>query len=207
MDNVTWLRWSEGMKLVCRAAALLAPLALCAGLLVAGPAEAAPVEQVSAKAACQRTLASYPILQPGDRKAAVRTLQCSLNDVGVGPVVVDGFYGPQTKAAVKEITDGFEGTGVPHPYRINNGFWVLLFGRQLPNSNLALGAHGSAVTVLQRALRAAGATIVVDGNFGVQTEKVVKAYQREMSVHPANGVVNADTRFFLKMGGVFGELS
>ena len=37
---------------------------------------------------------------------------------GVGPVVVDGYYGPQTKAAVKEITDGFEGTGAPHPYRI-----------------------------------------------------------------------------------------
>ena len=116
-----------------------------------------PVEHVAAKAKCQRTLASYPILRPGDRKAAVRTLQCSLNDVGVGPVVVDGFYGPQTKAAVKEITDGFEGTGVPHPYRINNGFWVLLFGRQLPDSNLAIGAHGPTVKVLQRALRAAGA--------------------------------------------------
>ncbi len=87
----------------------------------------------------------------------MRTLQCSLNDVGVGPVAVDGFYGPQTKAAVKEITDGFEGTGVPHPYRINNGLWTLLFGRQLPDSNLALGAHGPAVKVLQRALRAAGA--------------------------------------------------
>ena len=45
--------------------------------------------------------------------------------MGVGPVVVDGFYGPQTKAAVKEIADGFEGTG-PHSYRINNGFWTLL---------------------------------------------------------------------------------
>ena len=109
----------------------------------------------------------------------MRTLQCSLNDVGVGPVVVDGFYGPQTKAAVKEITDGFEGTGVPHPYRINNGFWVLLFGRQLPDSNLAIGAHGPTVKVLQRALRAAGGDIVVDGNFGAQTEAVVKAYQRE----------------------------
>jgi peptidoglycan hydrolase-like protein with peptidoglycan-binding domain len=85
--------------------------------------------------------------------------------------------------------------------------WTLLFGVQLPDSKLALGAHGSAVTVLQRALRAAGATIVVDGNFGTQTEKVVKAYQKEMGVHPANGVVNENTRFFLGMGGVFGELS
>ena len=105
------LRWSVEMTFVRRAAALVAPLVLFAGLLVAGPAQAVPYEQVVGKPKCQRTLASYPILRPGDRKAAVRTLQCSLNDVGVGPVVVDGFYGPQTKAAVKEITDGFEGTG------------------------------------------------------------------------------------------------
>ena len=194
------------MTSIRRAAALLAPLALCAGLLVAGPAEAAPVERVAAKAKCRRTLASYPILRPGDRKPAVRTLQCSLNDVGVGPVVVDGFYGPQTKAAVKEITDGFEGTGAPHPYRINNGFWVLLFGRQLPDSNLAIGAHGPVVKVLQRALRAAGAKIVVDGSFGAQTEAAVKRYQKAQSVKQT-GVVNANTRFFLGMGGVIGQLN
>jgi peptidoglycan hydrolase-like protein with peptidoglycan-binding domain len=207
MDNDCGGAVGSGMASRRRAAALLAPLALCAGLLVAGPAEAAPVEHGSAKANCQRTLASYPILRPGDRKAAVRTLQCSLNDVGVGPVVVDGFYGPQTKAAVKEITDGFEGPGLPHPYRINNGFWVLLFGRQLPDSNLAIGAHGPTVKVLQRALRAAGGDLVVDGNFGAQTEKVVKAYQNEHHVRPANGVVNENTRFFLGMGGVFGDLN
>jgi peptidoglycan hydrolase-like protein with peptidoglycan-binding domain len=203
------VRWSGSMTLVRRAAALLAPLALLCGLMADAPAQARATDltRPAAKPACARTLASYPILKPGDRKAAVRTLQCSLNDVGVGPVAVDGFYGPQTKAAVKEITDGFEGTGIPHPYRINNGFWVLLFGRQLPDSNLALGAHGATVKILQRALRAAGADIVVDGDFGAQTERVVKAYQKEMSVRPANGVVNADTRFFLGMGGVFGDLN
>jgi peptidoglycan hydrolase-like protein with peptidoglycan-binding domain len=188
--------------------ALLLPLAV--GLVV-GPTASADTASAPAVAGvgvhCHRTLASYPILRPGDRKAAVRTLQCSLNDVGVGPVVVDGFYGPQTKAAVKEITDGFEGTGAPHPYRINNGFWVLLFGRQLPDSNLAIGAHGPTVKVLQRALRAAGADIVVDGSFGLQTEKVVKAYQKEHHVRPANGVVNENTRFFLSMGGVLGDLN
>ncbi len=190
-----------------RTAALLVPLALVYGLLAA-PGQATPARDAerAGKPACARTLASYPILRPGDRRAAVRTLQCSLNDVGVGPVVVDGFYGPQTKAAVKEITDNFEGPG-PHSYRINNGFWVLLFGRQLPDSKLAIGAHGPAVKVLQRALRAAGGTLAVDGNFGTQTERVVKAYQREHRVRPANGVVNDDTRFFLGMGGVFGDLS
>jgi len=194
--------------LVRRAVALLAPVALLSGLLVSGPAGSAPAthQARAAAAQCKRTLPAYPILKPGDRKEAVRTLQCSLNDVGVGPVVVDGFYGPQTKAAVKEITDGFEGTGVPHPYRINNGFWVLLFGRQLPDSNLAIGAHGPVVKVLQRALRAAGATVAVDGNFGTQTEAAVKRYQKANRVKQT-GVVDEDTRFFLGMGGVIGQLS
>ena len=31
------------------------------------------------------------------------------------------------------------------------------------------------------------------------------AYQKEHHVGPANGVVNDDTRFFLDMGGVFGD--
>jgi peptidoglycan hydrolase-like protein with peptidoglycan-binding domain len=61
--------------------------------------------------------------------------------------------------------------------------------------------------MLQRALRAAGADIVVDGSFGLQTEKVVKAYQKEHHVRPANGVVNENTRFVLSMGGVLGDLN
>ena len=33
------------------------------------------------------------------------------------------------------------------------------------------------------------------------------SYQKKHRVVPANGVVNADTRFFLNMGGVLGNLS
>jgi peptidoglycan hydrolase-like protein with peptidoglycan-binding domain len=203
------------MTPVRRAAALFVPTAvLAATLLVTPPAQSVPAPQAGERVAqrqaqgaaqCRRTLPTYPILRPGDRGRSVRTLQCSLNDVGVGPVVVDGSYGPQTKAAVREIVDGFEGEPT-HPYRINNGFWVLLFGRQLPDSNLAVGAHGPAVTVLQRALRAAGAELVVDGSFGAQTERAVKAYQKANRV-PQSGVVNERTRFFLGMGGVIGHLS
>jgi peptidoglycan hydrolase-like protein with peptidoglycan-binding domain len=184
-------------------------LALLGGLLLPGLstwATAGPV--TTAKASCQRTLPAYPVLRPGDRSQAVRTLQCTLNDLDleVGPVVVDGFYGPQTQAAVKEIVDGFEGTHHPHPYRVNNGFWVLLFGRQLPNSNLAVGAHGPVVKVLQRALRAAGATLVVDGDFGTQTESAVKRYQKAVGGRQT-GVVNERTRFYLSMGAVIGQLN
>ena len=177
------------------AATVLAPV-------TALPAEAAP-SATQDQATCQRTLASYPVLRPGDRRPAVRTLQCVLNDAGWGPVVVDGFYGPQTRQAVRRVEAGFEGPA-PSPGRINNGFWVLLFGQQLPDRNLQLGQHGPAVGTLQRALRAAGATIAVDAQFGPQTRSVVRAYQRRHGF-AATGVVNANTRFILAMGGVLGQ--
>jgi peptidoglycan hydrolase-like protein with peptidoglycan-binding domain len=183
--------------------AVLAALTL--GLLAPAAAQAAPTaEHTSARAAsCHRTLAHYPVVNPGERSQAVRTLQCLLNDDGYGPVAVDGFYGPQTRAAVTRVEDGFEGPA-PAPGRINNGFWVLLFGQHLPDRTLRSGQHGSAVTTLQRALRAAGASIVVDGSFGPQTKRVVKAYQRAQDL-PATGVVGERTHFFLAMGAVIGS--
>jgi peptidoglycan hydrolase-like protein with peptidoglycan-binding domain len=191
---------------VRRLLALAVPLALGTFLVLVPPATASVAASSHAAAAqCKRTLPAYPVLRPGDRGRAVKTLQCSLNDLGLGPVVVDGYYGPQTKAAVKEIVDGFEGHPA-RPYRINNGFWVLLFGRQLPDSKLAIGAHGGAVRVLQRALRAAGADLVVDGDFGPQTEQAVQRYQEANGVRPS-GTINARTRFFLAMGGVIGQLN
>jgi peptidoglycan hydrolase-like protein with peptidoglycan-binding domain len=187
-----------------------AALLSAAPLMPAVPATAADPDGAAIHAVqkdgCRRTLPRYPILKPGARRPAVRTLQCSLNDVGVGPVAVDGFYGKQTRAAVSRIEDGFEGDGPPHPGRINNGFWTILFGAQLPDRRLELGDHGRAVKVLQRALRAAGGDLVVDGDFGTQTKGVVQAYQREHGLS-TTGRVGADTRFILAMGGVFGELS
>lgn len=187
--------------------------AVAAAVLLAGsPSSAAALDPddpaapgAPARAACHRTLPVYPVLRPGDRGRSVATLQCSLNDVGVGPVAVDGFYGPQTKAAVREIVDTFEGEPA-RPYRINNGFWVLLFGRQLPDRDLAVGAHGRVVKVLQRALRAAGAELAVDGDFGSQTERAVARYQKANDVRPT-AVVDDDTRFLLAMGAVIGRLN
>lgn len=170
--------------------------------LVPGAAEAAPTYD---RGGCHRTLASYPILEPGDRGPGVRTLQCALNDAGYGPVEVDGRYGPETRSGVRRVENTFEGDP-PHPGRINNGFWTLLFGRQLPSRVLRTGDHGHAVTVLQRALRAAGGDLVVDGWFGPQTRSVVRAYQRHWNYRPT-GRTNEETVFMLAQGGVFGRLS
>src|SRR4051812_18442686 len=122
-----------------RLATLLAPVVLLAGL-AAAPAHAAQ-QPAPAAGHCQRTLPAYPILRPGDRQPAVRTLQCSLNDFGVGPVWVDGYYGRQTRRAVWHIVRNFEGGAPERPFRINNGLWTILFGCQLPNHQLVQGDH------------------------------------------------------------------
>jgi peptidoglycan hydrolase-like protein with peptidoglycan-binding domain len=183
---------------------VLAFLVVVSALAVAAPVEAAQ-RPAAESGSCQRTLPSYPVLQLGDRAPAVRTLQCSLNDLGLGPVVVDGYYGRQTRRAVWQIVKSFEGGPPPHPFRIDNGMWTLMFGCQLPDRQLAEGDRGHAVVVLQRALRAAGATIVVDGDFGPQTTAVVKQYQAAQG-NAQTGRVEARTRFMLCMGGVIGEL-
>jgi peptidoglycan hydrolase-like protein with peptidoglycan-binding domain len=184
---------------------VLVLLAVLAGLASTAPADAVP-QPAAQRAACQRTLASYPILHLGDRGPAVRTLQCSLNDLGLGPVAVDGYYGRQTRRAVWKIVSHFEGDVPEHPFRINNGMWTLLFGCQLPDHQLVEGDHGHAVTVLQRALRAAGGAIAVDGDFGPQTTAVVKQYQKAYD-YAQTGRVDGDTRFMLCMGGVIGQLN
>ncbi len=137
----------------------------------------------------------------------MRTLQCSLNDVGVGPVVVDGFYGPQTKAAVKEITDGFEGTGARTPTGSTTASGCCSSAASCRDSNLA---HRGARPGRQGAPAGApgrGRHLVVDGSFGAQTETVVKRLPEGAPRPARNGVVDEDTRFFLGMGGVIGQLN
>lgn len=187
-------------RLIALLSVLVGLITAATGLLAPASSAVSAAPHAPAETGCHRTLAHYPVLLPGDRGAAVRTLQCALNDAGRAPVVVDGFYGPQTRAAVRHIEAGFEGPA-PRPGRINNGFWVLLFGRHLPDRDLRLGQHGPAVRTLQRALRAAGGDIVVDGSFGRQTQRLVRHYQRRMHVR-ATGVIRENTRFFLVMGAV-----
>lgn len=182
---------------------ILALLLLSLAVVPGAPATSAT--SVEPRAGCHRTLASYPVVEPGDRGRAVRTLQCALNDAGYGPVTVDGRYGPETRSGVRRVEKTFEGDP-PDPGRVNNGFWTLLFGRQLPSRVLRLGDHGPAVKVLQRALRAAGGDLVVDGDFGPQTRSVVRAYQRHWNYRPT-GRTDQRTVFMLAQGGVFGRLS
>ena len=175
--------------------AALLPLLLAVAVAAAIP----EVAHASPAAQCRRTLPHYPVLSPGDRRPAVRTLQCAINDLGLGPVAVDGYYGLQTKRALSTIVRNFEGDP-PHPYRITRGFWTLLYGVQLPDRTLTEGDSGHAVTVLQRALRAGGYQVTVDGDFGPETKRVVTAFQEDHGT-TATGEVDEGTRFLLATGG------
>jgi peptidoglycan hydrolase-like protein with peptidoglycan-binding domain len=181
-----------------RLVALLALTALAMAPQLLSPPSYAGSAAAPAAAECRRTLATYPTLHPGDRRPAVRTLQCALNDLGPGHVVVDGFYGPQTRRAVARIEGQFEG-GPVNPGEIGPAFWQMLYGCQLPNRSLERGDQGHAVVTLQRALRAGGAEIAVDGDFGAQTESVLKAFQRSFN-HTATGRTDRDTRYLICWG-------
>ena len=165
-------------------------------------ATATATDPGSVAGACERTLPAYPVLQPGAKGPAVRTLQCFLNDADYGPVAVDGVYGAQTRAAVTKVESGFEGPA-PKPGRIDDGMWVLLISRTLGDATLKVGSKGADVVTLQRALRAAGGTITVDGTFGAQTKKVVQRFQQANRIGD-DGVVGEDTLFLLKMGATIG---
>lgn len=177
-------------------ASLSLPLALGVSGVVAGPA---PATHAATAPECRRTLPHYPELDPGDRRPAVRTLQCLVNDIGLGPVVVDGYYGPQTKDALTRIVMAREGDA-PHPYRVVAYFWCQLFGVQLPDRVLEPGDRGRAVRTLQRALRAFGLRVVIDGDFGPQTERAVKQFQQVGNAMRATGRVDEQTRYFLAGG-------
>lgn len=161
-----------------------------------------PTDPGSVAGACERTLPAYPVLEPGATAPAVRSLQCFLNDADYGPVAVDGVYGAQTRAAVTKVESTFEGPA-PKPGRIDAGMWVLLISRSLGDGTLKVGSKGADVVTLQRALRAAGGTITVDGDFGSETKKVVKRFQQANRIGD-DGVVGDETLFLLKMGATIG---
>jgi peptidoglycan hydrolase-like protein with peptidoglycan-binding domain len=171
-------------------------------LLVAaflGPTAAAAPTSGGQRAACQRTLASYPEITRGTTSKAVRSLQCVLNDAGFGPLTVDGFYGPETQGAIKELTDGFE-CCIENPLKVRTWYWVILFTASHELTGLERGDSGIRVKTLQRALRADGGTLAVDGDFGGQTERALKTFQEKCG-DKQTGRVDQQTLFELSQGG------
>lgn len=207
MERITQHTSRVCSKTITRTATIVLTTGLTAGSLwLATPAadagqrpDAAPV---ATAAVCHRTLPAYPVVHPGDHGAAVSALQCLLNDSGLGLVIIDGWYGPQTKAAVLKVARGTEGP-VDTSGRVDPTVWTSIISRALSGRVLRTGSSGRDVVTLQRSLRAQGCTISVDGSFGGQTAAVVKRFQRATGNVP-DGIVGEATRFALQSGGAAG---
>ena len=183
-----------------RALVLSVFIAVVAALPGASAAAVVPAASSSVvKPECRRTLPAYPEIQPGTTSRAVRTLQCVLNDTQFGPVTVDGFYGPETRAAIKRLTDNFE-CCIENRFLVRTWYWTILFSQSHRLRGLELGDSGIRVKTLQRALRADGETLVIDGDFGPETRAQVRVFQEKCDIK-VTGRVNDQTSFFFSQGG------
>ncbi|GAB3434284.1 hypothetical protein GCM10027517_02180 [Phycicoccus ginsengisoli] len=130
---------------------------------------AGTVSRDATRTATEYTALITTVLRSGSRGAAVKSLQRAL-----GGVAVDGAYGPRTVAAVQAFQ---RGQRLPVTGVTDAKVWRALERRDHPltayyDTVLRAGSRGTAVTVLQRALR-----VTPDGAFGPQTAAAVKALQ------------------------------
>ena len=120
---------------------------------------------------------------------------------------IDGNFGPKTQDAVKSFQQGSNLTpdGVVGPLT-----WNALPAD--PNTpRLAHGASGSAVSGLQKGLRAFGGANTttdpgpIDGSFGSRTESAVRAYQTQQNL-TVDGIVG-DQTWWVPAGGAGATLA
>ena len=115
----------------------------------------------------------WPVLSQGARGVQVRSLQYLLNARG-GALVVDGVFGPRTKAAVLafQSSHGLVGNGVA-----GASTWLRLI------VNVQFGSTGPAVKAVQDQFNfrnlsgIASKGLAVDGMFGPKTNAKVRGFQ------------------------------
>lgn len=130
------------------------------------------------------SLSSYPRLDEGDSGTAVHTLECLLKERGYS-VSVDGDFGSSTTKAI----DAFRGTLGWGPTNGNttSSTWTALLSAGSKPRVLKRGSVGEAVWRLQRALRAAGESVSINGVYDGKTVSAVKGYRS------ANGLSSYET--------------
>lgn len=136
----------------------------------------------------------------------VKTIQRLLNRHGAG-IGVDGIFGPQTDAAVRNFqsrrglaVDGVVGPNTRAALAGNGGG-----NGSMPNLvSLRHNPRGAHVEEIQRLLNRHGAGIGVDGIFGPQTDAAVRSFQSRKGL-TVDGVVGPNTRAALNGSGGGGE--
>jgi len=131
---------------------------------------------------------AHPTIKIGSQGSAVRTAQRHLKARYYDPGPVDGWFGSKTEKAVKYYQSDREldADGI-----IGSRTWA-----RLDPPTVQSGSTGDAVKLLQRLLKRyhydpwdPGA---VDGDFGPNTEKAVKQFQRDTNLED-DGIVGPET--------------
>jgi hypothetical protein len=133
--------------------------------------------------AMPRPLLTYPgrLIKQGERNAGiVKAVQTRLNEVGCGPVDVDGEFGEQTEGAVRTFQLRFtdvDGLPLKVDGVIGSISWASLFGIQTVDTVLHPDA---ALPLLTKVLQVAGTQVGVEevprgSNRGPQVDKYIEA--------------------------------
>lgn len=125
---------------------------------------------------------SWPTVSQGAKGNNVVSIQLLLNARG-SSLAVDGDFGPKTAAAVKSFqsSHGLKRNGV-----VNSATWSALI------ITTKQGSTGSAVTALQKQLKAHGLRLAIDGIFGPETAKAVRQFQHSARID-VDGIAGPQT--------------
>jgi Putative peptidoglycan-binding domain-containing protein len=199
----------QAMKAVIRVLLGLFALSVCLTLAAptvsAQPAASSSPSQAVTAFIPVSNLPAWPVLGQGSNsdwpRSTVRSLQYLLNARGAH-LVVDGFFGPRTDAAVRSYqrTHGLVVDGI-----VGARTWSALI------VTVQRGSVGPAVKALQdqgnaRADGGGASTpvLAVDGIFGPRTERWVQGFQEAIAPHvfgfPVDGIVGPLTWSLLITG-------
>lgn len=132
-------------------------------------------------------------VQKGDENNDVLIWQGLLYCLGYDPVALDGTFGNRTEQATEALQTAkkLNATGIADRYT-----WAKALGYTRPTHTvLKRGSKGQEVRYMQRLLFNAGFPVEIDGKFGANTEKAVKAFKDAIwpESAPNNGVVGTET--------------
>jgi peptidoglycan hydrolase-like protein with peptidoglycan-binding domain len=143
------------------------------------------------------TTTVHNTLMEGSVGEEVTYLQQLLNKKSHATIVVDGYFGEETKQMVQiyQRNHGLKVDGI-----VGEKTWSSLEGNQtasaaptLTKSTLMEGSVGDEVTYLQQLLnKKSRATIAVDGYFGSETKQMVQIYQQNYGL-VVDGIVGEKT--------------
>ena len=165
--------------------------------LMLNPNYVLQVAELTCEAVCEflnvpyiaRELTNYPTIRQGSKGNFVKILQYLLNEYGAN-IVVDGDFGGATLRAVTNFqrNNNLTADGI-----VGRNTWNKILNINPSSEVLRRGNKSSAVLFLQRLLLSYLYPVTdLDGIFGPETERAVRAFQQENGLS-IDGVVGRNT--------------